>query len=184
MNGRLVILTMILMLVSSGLVTPLAMAQENGDELGEELDDEATVEDRDTRVVDVSSILTVTELEWYDDNSVAVSVDADRQHTVTYVVEQGDRRFTMDSVTVPEGESTVVVHDVDTKFALVSQNEGYEFRNPDIALVDLPPSEWLLNYLTFFGAIVGAVAGIAYKYKKTVYEAEDTIRSIFDIQWW
>jgi len=191
MKGRLVVLTLILFTLTSGLLAPVAVAQEdpsgkpadepvNGDETGEE----AAVNETQTRVVDVSSILTVTELEWREDNSVAISVDADRQHTVTYVVQEGDRRFRLDTVTVPVGESTIVVDSVDTKLALVSQSQGYEFRNPGISLLDLPPSEWMLTYTTFFGAIFGAILGVAYKYKKTVYEAEDTIRSIFDIKWW
>lgn len=237
MSGRIVALLLVLLMVLSASMTPVAVAQsteetptqEDGSETTDETttttteedqentqeeqdtsqeenqeeqdtsqdDQEATqdeeqqasgeepaVKETETRVVDVSNILTVTELNWREDNSVEVSVQADQRHTVTYVVQKGGDRFILKSVTVPEGQSTIVIEEVTTKFALVSQSQGYEFTSPAASLVDLPPSEWNITYVTFFGAILGAIAGVAYKYKKTVYEAEDKIQSIYDIKWW
>lgn len=194
MYGKILSLVLLVCVLTTSFAAPVAgqvgldNSTDNGTSAGtssdapqnESNDSEAAVT---RQSVDVSPILTVNKAEWYSgNNTVVVTVTAEQSHEVTKVWQEGDGQFRKETVTVPEGQSKVLVNSNGyDKVQLWSQNAGRTLESPNIDLLDLPPSQWIFTWIAIPSSLIGGILAILHKYAITDHVVKNESWDLSDI---
>lgn len=197
MNGKIITLVLLVMVATSVFVAPVAAqtgidGNENGSGTSTPTEtpdntsqNESGDADISTQIVDVSPILTVNKVEWYNGNNTAVlTVTAEERHKVTKVWKRSSETLKRDWVTVPEGKSKIIIPTGgQDRIQIWSGSDGKTIKSPSLDLFDLPPSQWDITYRVFFGSIAATLVAVVVVYFREKHKIQNKVRSIFEMDW-
>jgi len=151
----------------------------------EQLYSEDEVEEVNNDSYSIGSI-TVTKLVYLEDGTIVATINARsaQEITASYPTDN-DGGLGRSFHQLEQGENTIeIAGSYDGRLAIWSGTDGQQIRPTSTSIVDLPPSSWMYSWEIFLGGILGTIVAIIYDYRRLMYNKIETVRSIFDIQWW
>ncbi|OYR57413.1 hypothetical protein DJ83_16950 [Halorubrum ezzemoulense] len=159
--------------------------EETESEQEDQLYSEDEVEEVNNDSYSIGSV-TVTKLVYLEDGTIVATIDARSpvEITASYPTD-GDGGLGRSFHQLEQGENKIeITGSYDGQIAIWAGTDGQQIRPPSTSIVDLPPSSWIYSWEIFFGGIFGTIVAIIYDYRRIMYNKVETVRSIFEIDWW